>query len=390
LPSQPVIARVTPIRADKYLFVEIETRDGRVGTGEAAAWAYIEPTAAAIEKFGTYLAGQDAERIEHHWAVMRRFGSYSGAVAMAALSAIDMALWDLKGQRLGEPIHALFGGPYRSRIRVYGQAKGRTRDALVASCTALKQAGFTAIGHINPFLDEDAGVPFDRPYAARMAEGVETLAAVRAAIGDDTDMAVEIHRRLRPAEAIAFGNRISHLAPLFYEDPVRPGSVAAMAAVQAQLDIPVATGERLYSAEQFLELLQAGAARYIRPCLGLCGGFTGARRIAAIAAAFDVDLVPHNTYSPVATMASIHFAAATPNLLILEYPTARFTDDVAGTGLMAAELTTAIPVFAAGSVAVGDAPGLGTRLVAGVAALHPYRPIDVGMRAHADGSPIEH
>ena len=385
-----VVRRVSPILADKYLFVEVETTDGRVGVGESGAWAYIEPVAAVLQKFGTYLLGKDASLIEHHWDVMRRFGSYSGAVSMGALSAIDVALWDLKGQRLGEPIHALLGGPYRSRVRVYGHAKGRSRAELVSACGALKDAGFTAVGHVNPFLDEDIGVPLALTYTQRMRQGVAALEAVRERIGNDVDLCVELHRRLTPAEAIAFGRMIGHVTPLFFEDPVRPDSTVAMSSVQANLEIAVATGERLYSLEQFHALLSSGAARYIRPSIGLCGGITGARRIAALAQAFDVPVVPHNTYSPVATMASLHFVAATPNFLIMEYPTASFTDNVVGTDLMASQLTTVAPRQVDGYVPVGDAPGLGTALIPDVAGLFPYRAINVDMRTHVDGSPVEH
>ena len=390
MPKSSSICRVTPILADKYLFVQVETQDGRVGLGEAGAWAYIEPTATTLQKFGTYLVGKDAGLIEHHWEVMRRFGSYSGSISMAALSAIDIALWDLKGQRLGEPIHALLGGPYRSRVRVYGHAKGRTAAELVESCAALKDAGFSAVGHVNPFLDEDLEQPLAQCYARHMHQGVATLEAVRQRIGNDVDLCIEIHRRLRPAEAITFGKLVTHLTPLFYEDPVRPDSVSAMSTVQRNLKIAVATGERLYTLEQFHDVLRRGAARYIRPSVGLCGGLTGARRIAAIAQAFDVAVIPHNTYSPVATLASLHFAAATPNLLILEYPTARFTDDVASTTHAAAELTTTVPPVVNGYVGVGDAPGLGVELIHNIAKLHPYRPIEVAMRKSIDGSPVEH
>jgi galactonate dehydratase len=213
---------------------------------------------------------------------------------------------------------------------------------------------------------------------------------VRERIGNDVDLCVELHRRLTPAEAIAFGRMIGHVTPLFFEDPVRPDSTVAMASVQANLEIAVATGERLYSLEQFHALLSSGAARYIRPSIGLCGGITGARRIAALAQAFDVPVVPHNTYSPVATMASLHFVAATPNFLIMEYPTASFTDNVVGTDLMATQLTTAAPRQVDGYVPVGDAPGLGTALIPDVAGLFPYRAIHVDMRTHVDGSPVEH
>ena len=385
-----IIARVTPVPADKYLFVQIETRDGRIGTGEAGAWSHIEGTRSVLEKFGAYLVGTQAGVIERHWQVMRRFGSYSGAVIMAAVSAIDMALWDLKGQRLGEPIHALLGGPCRTKVRVYGHARGKDRAELVERCVMLTKAGFSAVGHVNPFLDEDPSTPIGGSHASRLRGAVATLEAVRAGIGEDIDLCIEIHRRLRPGEAIALGQSIAHLNPLFYEDPIRPGSVPAMARVQGQLGIPVATGERLYSLEQFHALLESGGARYIRPCLSLCGGFTGARKIAALAEAFDVDVIPHNTYSPIATAASVHFAAAIPNLLILEYPTARFTDDVASTELVAREMTTTSPIQAGGHVPVSDVPGLGTRLIEDVATVFPYRPIPVDMRAHADGAPAEH
>jgi galactonate dehydratase len=385
-----IIARVTPIAADKYLFVEIETSDGRVGVGEAGAWSHIEATRTVLEKFGEYLVGQDAEAIERHWQVLRRFGSYSGAIVMAAVSAVDMALWDLKGQRLGEPIHALLGGPYRSKVRVYGHARGKTSDELIERCILLRDAGFTAVGHVNPFLDEDISTPLAGTYASRMKSAVATLERVRAAIGPDTDLCVEIHRRLRPAEAIALGRQITHLMPLFYEDPIRPDSVRAMAQVQDKLAIAVATGERLFSLEQFHDLLQSGGARYIRPCLSLCGGFTGARKVAALAEAFDVDVIPHNTYSPIATAASLHFAASIPNLLILEFPTARFTDDTVSTELVARELVTRAPVQQDGYVSILDEPGMGTTLIENITDIYPYRPIQIDARPHVDGSPAEH
>ena len=167
MPKSSSICRVTPILADKYLFVEVETQDGRVGLGEAGAWAYIESTATTLQKYGAYLLGKDAELIEYHWEVMRRFGSFSGSISMAALSAIDIALWDLKGQRLDEPIHALLGGPYRSRVRVYGHAKGRTPAQLDESCAALTDERFR--GPINAAAPEPAtNRDFTRALAAAL------------------------------------------------------------------------------------------------------------------------------------------------------------------------------------------------------------------------------
>nr|WP_246704227.1 mandelate racemase/muconate lactonizing enzyme family protein [Rhizobium sp. P38BS-XIX] len=388
--KRSTIARVTPVTADKYLFVEIETADGRIGVGESGAWAHIEATRTVIEKFAEYLVGRDAEEIEKHWQILCRFGSYAGSLVMGALSAVDVALWDLKGQRLAEPIYALLGGPYRQKMRVYGHARGATRKQLVERSTLLKAAGFNAVGHVNPFLDEDVDKPVSGTFASRLRFAVETLEEVRSAIGPDTDLCIEIHRRLRPAEAIALGDSISHIMPLFYEDPIRPDSASAMCMVQNQLKIPIATGERLFTLQQFHQLLESGGARYLRPCLSLCGGFTGARKVAALAEVYDVDLIPHNTYSPIATVASMHLAASIPNLLILEYPTARYTDDIASTGLVAQELAVRSPVQEGGYVTVEDRPGLGTSLVKGVAEAFPYRPIPIYTRLNIDGSPTEH
>lgn len=384
------IARVTPIAVDKYLFVEIETADGRVGVGESGTWAHIEGTRTVIEKFAEYLVGRNPEEIEKHWQVLCRFGSYSGSLVMGALSAVDVALWDLKGQRLSEPIYALLGGPYREKMRVYGHARGATRAQLIERSVLLKDAGFTAVGHVNPFLDEDVGIPVAGTFSSRLRSAIETLEEVRAAIGPDTDLCIEIHRRLRPAEAIALGDSIGHLTPLFFEDPIRPDSGSAMCMVQRQLKIPIATGERLFSLQHFHELLESGGARYLRPCLSLCGGFTGARKVAALAEVYDVDLIPHNTYSPIATVASMHFAASIPNLLILEYPTARYTDDVASVTLVAQELATNSPLQEEGYVSIDSLPGLGTALVDNITKTFPYRPIPIHTRFNVDGSPAEH
>ncbi len=384
------ITRVTPVLADKYLFVEVETADGLIGTGEAGAWSHIEATRTVLEKFSNYLIGLDSQDIERHWHAMKRFGSYGGSIVMAAISAIDIALWDLKGQRANEPIHSLLGGRCRSKVRVYGHARGTTREQLVERCKDLKKAGFTAVGHVNPFLDEDVGIPIAGAHVSRITEALETLEAVRDAIGVDTDLCIEIHRRLRPAEAIAFGRKLDHLNPLFYEDPIRPTSASIMAQVQSRIGVPVATGERLFAIEQFNELLQTGAAQYLRPCIALCGGFTGARKVAALAEAYDVDVIPHNTYSPIATIASLHFAASIPNLLIFEFPTARYTDDFASTTLVGSELTTIGLRQIEGFVSPSDRPGLGSAIAPSASSDFPYRPIHVAVRSSVDGSLAEH
>lgn len=383
------ISRVEPLLIDKYLLVEIETQEGLVGLGEAGAWAHFEATAATIEKFARYLVGKDADQIARHWDTLHRFGNYDGAVTMAAISAIDIALWDLKGKRLQRPIYDLLGGPVRERIRVYGQARGETAESLIRSCTDLADSGYSAIGHINPFLD-GAGATLSCNFARSMDDAIKLAFDIRAAVGPDVDLCFDLHRRLNPAQAIAVGHGIRKVYPLFYEDPIRPDSTDAMARVQASLPIPIATGERIYSLDDFKQLCLSRGAAYLRPSIGLCGGFTGAMRLAALAQAFDISLVPHNTFSPVATLASLHLSAAIPNLLICEYPTSLYLDGISSTQLVGSALVTNIPVLKDGYVALPLGPGLGTGLSDAARSDFPMQAIEIAMHRNGDGSNAEH
>lgn len=387
--STSTITRVEPLLIDKYLLVEIETREGLVGLGEAGAWAHFEATAATIEKFARYLVGKDADQIARHWDTLHRFGNYDGAVTMAAISAIDIALWDLKGKRLNRPVYDLLGGPVRERIRVYGQARGETAESLIRSCTDLAASGYTAIGHINPFLD-GAGATLSCNFARSMDNAIKLAFEIRSAIGPDVDLCFDLHRRLNPAQAIAVGHGIRKVYPLFYEDPIRPDSTDAMARVQASLPIPIATGERIYSLDDFKQLCLSRGAAYLRPSIGLCGGFTGAMRLAALAQAFDISLVPHNTFSPVATLASVHLSAAIPNLLICEYPTSLYLDGISSTQLVGSALVTNVPALENGYVTLPQGPGLGTSLSVAARRDFPMQAIDIAMHRNSDGSNAEH
>jgi galactonate dehydratase len=252
------ITKVTPILADRYLFVEIETDAGLKGVGEAGAWGQLEAAAAAIAKFGDYLVGRDPGPIEDHWQIMHRFGHFRGAAICAAISAVDIALWDIKGQALGQPIHALLGGPTRQRARVYCHVKAKTADDMVERCVEMKARGFTAIGHLNPFLDEDRRHSYFATHAAKIGRAVETVARIREAVGDGVDLCLELHRRLTPAEAIVFAQEVEPFRPMFYEDPIPPTSHDAMARVDERIRLPLATGERFATLYDFQALFAAG------------------------------------------------------------------------------------------------------------------------------------
>src|ERR687888_1956203 len=148
------ITAVETVSVDCYLFVRVHTDAGITGLGESGAWGYLEASEQAVRTFARYLVGQDPLRIEHHWQYLYRWTHFRGAAIMGALSAVDIALWDIAGKWLGVPCHQLLGGPTRDRARVYCHVFGVTTEELVQGCRDAKQRGFTAVGHLTPFLDE--------------------------------------------------------------------------------------------------------------------------------------------------------------------------------------------------------------------------------------------
>ncbi len=389
------ITKVTPMLIDKYMFVEVETDAGLTGLGESGAWGHLEASKTAAEKFGDYLVGEDPGPIEHHWNIMHRFGHFRGTAIVGAISAIDMALWDIKGQALGVPVHQLLGGPTRDKARVYGHVKAETPDEMVENCVALKELGFTAIGHMNPFLDEDRDSAYFKPHARKIEDAIAVVARVREAVGPDVDLCIEIHRRLTPAEAVVFARELEPFRPMFYEDPIPPESYDAMARVADRIRIPLATGERFHSLHEFETLLARNAVDYVRSSLCVCGGITGGRKIAALADAHGVQLVPHNPLSPVCLFAGLHLDASIANFAIQEYPTVgvgfedKGTSNAPTTTLAGKDIVTNVPAFKDGFVEIPQAPGLGVKLVKDAAEKFPPFPRRVRMRPHKDGSLVD-
>ena len=273
------ITKVEPLLLDRFLYVRIHTDAGIIGLGELGTWGQLEASAASIMKYGEYLTGKDPFPIEHHWNVMQRANHFTGGAITGAVSAIDIALWDIKGKAFGVPVYELLGGRMRHKARLYGHVKGRTIEKLVEEAVRLKQAGFTALGHLNPLLDEGEDEPFYKPHVARIEEAIDNVRRLREAVGPKVDLCIEIHRRLTPPEAIALGRGIEKYTPMFYEDPLRPNSFDAMAEVARHIHIPIATGERFHSLYQFQTLLTRNAVQYLRPDVCLVGGITGAEKV---------------------------------------------------------------------------------------------------------------
>ena len=377
------ITSVTPLFLDRYLLVKIETDAGIYGLGESGAWGYLEASGAAIEKYGRYLVGQDPLRIEHHWQYMYRFSHFRGAAIMGALSAIDIALWDIMGKHFDTPVHQLLGGKVRDRARVYYHVYGETKDELVDGIVDAKNRGFTAVGHLTPFLDEERDVPYFKTHADKISDAIDTVRRYREAVGNDVDLCIEIHRRLTPTEAVQLGNGIEEFHPFFYEDPVTPDNFDEMEYVADKINIPIATGERFSSPWEFEMALSRNSVQYVRPDVCLVGGITGARKIAALAEARHVGVVPHNPLSPVSTAACLQIAATAPNFALQEYP---IGEDVPPKSDMVSGIA---EHDGEGFLVISDAPGIGLELKPDAVEKCPERPREVVTRLHKDGSVVD-
>ena len=377
------ITEIEPIFADRYLFVRVHTDAGITGLGESGTWGFLEASAGALETFERYLVGKDPLEIEHHWQACYRNAHFRGAAIMGALSAIDIALWDIAGKYHDVPAYRLLGGPTRTKARVYAHVYGETTDELVRGCELAKERGFTAVGHLNPLGDEPRSAPYERTHAEELSLATDRVERFREAVGTDVDLCIEIHRRLDPEEAIALGRAIEPYHPLFFEDPTRPDNFDAMARIANAIDIPIATGERIHTSHEFEMLLARNAVDFVRPDVCMVGGLSHAKKIAALAEAHYAKVVPHNPLSPVSTAACLQLAAAIPNFAIQEYPYKQDGGEP-GRALLAEPLERD-----GGYLVIPDGPGIGVALDDEALEDHPYEPRSVVTRRHADGSIVD-
>ena len=376
------ITEIRTIPVDRYLFVQVVTDEGITGLGESGTWGYLEASEKAVETFRRYLIGQDPRRIEHHWQYLYRWSHFRGAAIMGALSAIDIALWDILGKHLNVPCYQLLGGKCRDKARAYCHVYGGTKEELIQGCIDAVNKGFTAIGHLTPFLDEARDVPFFKAHADKMRDAIDTVRQYREAVGDEVDLCIEIHRKLTPSEAVVLARGIEPYHPFFYEDPTLPDNLDAMGQIAGKIHIPIATGERIHTIYEFEMLLKREAVHFVRPDVCMCGGLTHAKKIAALAEAHYVQVVPHNPLSPVSTAVCVQLAACIPNFALQEYPT--------GEGVPPKSEIVSAPLRCEdGFLIVPDTPGIGIELAPDAQQRHPYRPREVEARLHVDGSVID-
>ena len=376
------ITEVEALPIDRYLFVQVHTDEGISGLGEAGAWGFTEGSEAIVQKLGRYLVGEDPLRIEHHWQYMYRFSHFRGAAIMAAISAIDIALWDIAGKHFGVPAYQLLGGKCRDKARVYYHVFGETKEELVQGVRDAREKGFTAVGHLTPFLDESRDKLLFKTHVDKIRDAIDTVREYREAAGDGVDLCIEIHRRLTPAEAIALARGIEEFHPFFYEDPIRPENFDAMGLVAQNISIPIATGERLHDIHEFEMLLSRGAVQYVRPDVCLAGGLTHTKKIAALAEAHYAQVVPHNPLSPVSTAACVQLAACIPNFALQEYPTGENEPPKS-------EIVKSPLRLEDGYLIIPDTPGIGIELAEDAQEKYPPAPRQVETRLGVDGSVVD-
>jgi galactonate dehydratase len=220
----------------------------------------------------------------------------------------------------------------------------------------------------------------------------------REAVGDDVDLCLELHRRMKPAEAIAFAHAVEKYNPFFLEDPTTPDNFDSMALIANKTNVPIATGERIHTIQEYEMLFSRNAMAYARTSVCVCGGITGTKKIAAIAEAHGVQLVPHNPLSPVSTAACLQIGISTDNVAILEFPdhntvsaAERFTSSnvVRNSSFRQSDMVTWVPTVDNGFVNITETPGIGVDLVEDVEIKYPYKRRDINTRLSVDGSIVD-
>jgi galactonate dehydratase len=347
-----------------WVFVKLYTDSGIEGVGEGTLEGREPTVATAIEELGRYLVGQDPFAIERHIEIMNRDSYFrSGAVLRSALSAVEGAMFDIKGKALGVPVYELLGGRYRDRVKAYanGWFAGASTPAEFASkVDCVRELGFRAV-KFDPF-----GTAYMQMERAEQRRAVEIVRAVRDAGGDDLDLLVEVHGRLDVPTAVMMAHQLAPFSPFWYEEPVPPESMQALADVRSRIPIPVASGERVFDRFGFVEMLNRSAADVLQPDVCHVGGMLELKRICDLARAFYKPVSAHNPMGPVANAMTLQVAAASPNFSMLE----SMSSDVT----WRAEVVREDLELADGQMLIPDKPGLGVELDEEAALRYPYRP----------------
>lgn len=338
----------TYVSPSGHFFVKVETDAGIYGVGEGGIRRRAIALAEVVRSFDPILIGSDPFQIEHLWQVMFRGGFFPGGVVQsAAVSAVDIALWDIKGKALNVPVYDLLGGRTRDKVVCYPHNGGGNLDALVESCRQTYQAGWKFVRW--GLADRTGSGTFEPRRAVQF--GLEEVQAVREALGDEVNILVDVHTRLDPADSIDFCTKVEQYNPFFIEDPLRSENTASLRRLRQQTSVPIAVGEQYDSKWKFREVIEEDLLDYCRVDLCIAGGLTEAQKIAGMCETHYIHLAPHNPLGPVSTAACLHLCLASSLVGVQELPRAPMSS-----------LTDVFPVqvpFESGYLLPPELPGLG-------------------------------
>jgi galactonate dehydratase len=357
-----------------WVFCKVYTNQGLVGLGEGSVTSKEATVAQAIMEHERYLMGKDPTDIELHWQAMFRYPRWRGGpILNSAISAVEIALWDILGQALGVPIYKLLGGAARKRVRLYKDI-GATPEAYLAA----KEEGYTAAKCTPITINDDLVIP---GFAVR--DGVRKLEAIRKAVGEEFDICVDAHGQLTTVMAVDFCTRSEPLRLMFVEEPTQLEDLGELELLRQKTKVPLATGERSFTKYGFIEFCSRHLVDYIQPDVCHAGGILELKKIGVIAETFRVQMAPHNPQSEVSTMASLHVDATTPACSIQEYSprTDAWVRDLFSGGAVKVNR---------GFAELPDRPGLGVLLDEKVAAAHPYKPVTRNQPVFQDGGIADH
>ena len=312
-------------RDGEYVFVQVETDQGLSGWGEitvSSPWAN-RAACAIVAQAGGLIEGDDPGRIEAIWHKVFREFTYMGTrgAVSSVVSAIDIALWDIRGKQLGLPIYELLGGSVRDSIALYTHPNGGSEpESIAAACKAIVETGHTAL-KTDPFPhhpEEANGYLSGQMDAAGEELGANIIAAIRQAVGPDVEILIDCHGRFNVATAIRLAKRLEPYQIGWFEEPVPVESYHALRQVRDNTSVPICVGERLYTRYEFVPVFEGELADYIMPDVTWTGGISELKKIATMAEAYYVPISPHDASGPINIAAGAHVMMTTPNFYKLE------------------------------------------------------------------------
>jgi galactonate dehydratase len=358
-----------------YLFVVVDTDEGIYGVGEAGITGRELSVMGAIEHLKPLLVGQDPSRIEHLWQMMARGGFFPAQrVIMSAISAIDIALWDIRGKALNVPVYDLLGGRVRDKVVCYPHNAGHAMEIapLVESCLKTKEEGWKFVRWGLP-QEGDLIEPRKAVQAA-----IKQLHAVREAVGDDIEITLDVHTRLDLPDALWLCEEAESVRPYFIEDPLRCENPDSFKTLRPRTTVPLAAGEQFSSKWEFRQLIEEEWIDYARVDLCIAGGFTEAKKIAGWCETHYIKMAVHNPLGPVSSAACLQFNLAVSNFGVQEQPRKP--------GTMLTDVVIGQADWVDGYMLPPTRPGLGVEFDREAAKKTPFRLAGLPMLHREDGS----